>query len=83
MVNNSGVSSDSVYQLGSDDPGSEAAPQLGEAEGEGGHIVVVRDDGTETGQPRKIVCYIHGDLPTNVTNDVNLLQEIIRQDKCC
>ena len=55
----------------------ETAQEVGDNTGEGGHIVVVRDDGTETGQPRKIICYIHGDLPANATNDMNFIQEII------
>ena len=59
---------------------SDETPQeVGENTGEGGHIVVVRDDGTETGQPRKIICYIHGDLPANATNDMNFIQEIINK----
>ena len=45
--------------------------------GEGGHVVVVRDDGIKSGQPRKIICYIHGELPSNVTNDMTFIQQII------
>ena len=59
--------------------GEETPQEVGENTGEGGHIVVVRDDGIETGQPRKIICYIHGDLPDNATNDINFIQEIINK----
>ena len=85
VVTNDEISAETTYQMAYDNAeqvtntGEETPQEVGENTGEGGHIVVVRDDGIETGQPRKIICYIHGDLPDNATNDINFIQEIINK----
>ena len=59
------------------DAGSAVAPQSEISPPPGGHMVIVRDDGSRTGQPKKIICYIHGDLPSDFANDAAFLQQII------
>ena len=85
VVNSGENSEETTYEMVYDNTeqtatsGDETPQEVGENTGEGGHIVVVRDDSTETGQRRKIICYIHGDLPANATNDMDFIQEIINK----
>ena len=78
-VEGSEVSTGEVaYQIADNvDETSTSNLQVENGTGEGGHVVVVRDDGAKSGQPRKIICYIHGDLPSNVTSDMAFIQQII------
>ena len=62
-------------------PSETAGQEVDKSTAKGGHVVVVRDDGLKSGQRRQIICYIHGDLPSNITSDMTFIQQIIDKTK--